>query len=333
MRTETWSGNKGKTILRNFPFWSRDLGSWKEFKWAFGPLKPDGEENCVATCTPLYEEVCEHNDEFPENVYAPECKNVLVGFECFEYCWSSPSEPEDPCPWGDCEDECPYGDCDEGPCADCEEPDPEPDPCDKVATQFANANYKAKANELKGKTNLKYESGFEEKKNGGYNALTNNGNDALHADPSNDTKGYVHNHVDDYETGELNPDGNPIINKPIKMFSPADVNTLMNLVDKNRSSGDFSEYYVSMVTNGYGHYMLKFTGNASDIKTGFGGGDWDKKYIDHMQKFSNLEKGFLQFLKNEMNVTGVELFKVKNNGQAKSIALKPNGKSVEEKDC
>jgi hypothetical protein len=138
MRTETWSGNKGKTILRNFPFWSRDLGSWKEFKWAFGPLKPDGEENCVATCTPLYEEVCEHNDEFPENVYAPECKNVLVGFECFEYCWSSPVEPEDPCPWGDCEEECPYGDCDEGPFEPDPDPDPEPEDLDSLIKEFCD---------------------------------------------------------------------------------------------------------------------------------------------------------------------------------------------------
>ena len=55
------------------------------------------------------------------------------------------------------------------------------------------------------------------------------------------------------------------------MFSPADVNTLMNLVDQNRNSGDFSEYYVSMVTSSYGHYMLKFTGTANEpVQSSFG---------------------------------------------------------------
>lgn len=214
-----------------------------------------------------------------------------------------------------------------------EEPNEPEDPCDKANTKSADNNYKAKASELKGKTSLKYESGYEEKKSGSYSSLTNSGNDALHAVPSNDTKGYIHNHVDDYETGEYNEAGASKMNKPIKMFSPADVNTLMNLVDQNRNSGNFSDYYVSMVTNGHGHYMIKFSGTANDIKTGFGGDDWKNKYRDFMEHKGNLEKAFLQFLKNEMGVTGVELFKIKNNGNVKSLELKPNGKSIEEKDC
>ncbi len=212
-------------------------------------------------------------------------------------------------------------------------PVPQPDPCAKAGNQSSNQAYKNKASELKGKANLKYESGYEEKKNGTYDPLANSNSDALKASPTNDTKGYIHNHVDDYETGEFNVDGLPIVRKPIKMFSPGDVNTLMNLVDQNRNSGDFSEYYVSMVTSSYGHYMLKFTGTANDIQTNFGGLAWANEYKKFMKDYGNLEKGFLLFMKDKMGVKGVELFEIKNNGTTKGIKLKPDGKTVDKKKC
>jgi hypothetical protein len=201
-----------------------------------------------------------------------------------------------------------------------------------MGAQSSSTDYKNKVSYLKGKTNLKYESGFEEKKNGSYNQLQNRDDNSLKADPTNDTKGYVHNHVDDYETGTFDANGDPIVNKPVRMFSPGDVNILRNMADQNRSSGNFSGYYVSMVTN-FGHYMIKFTGTTNDINTGFGGKDWAIKYRDFMENSNNLEKSFLQFMKNKMGITGVELFQIKNDGTVKTISLKPDGKTIKKKDC
>ncbi len=291
------------------------------------------EEQCDWVWVPIMETVCEANDDGnpnDENLNEIECKLKEVGeYQDWVCEWVDVPDP-DPNPSGDCDEE--DQPCDEGGGEEPEGPEPEPDPCDEVGTQITNTNYKAKVAELKTKTNLKYESGYEETKNGTYTPLVNAGSDALTAVPTTDTKGFPHNHVEPYETGKLNEDGVPIIHKPIKMFSPADVNTLMNLANINRSSGDFSPYYVSMVTNNQ-HYIIKFTGSANDIQTGFGGEVWKDRYREHMSKFYNLEKGFLQFLKNEMSVNGVELYKVKNNGAVKSIALKPDGKSTIEKDC
>lgn len=293
-------------------------------------------ENCHTEWIPVFDTVCEVNDDGnpkDENLNEVECTYKQVGEYADWVCTTVEVPDPEPCPWGNCDEEnpCPSNDCDTpNPCSDCEQPDT--DPCDKVGAQSNDPNYKNKASDLKGKTSLKYESGYEEKKNGSYDQLQNSSFDALSAVPTTETKGYIHNHIDDFETGEVNADGNSIIKKPIKMFSPADVNTLMKLVDENRNSGDFSQYYVSMVTS-YSHYMLKFTGTANDIKTSFGAKMWEEKYKNYMKDSYNLDKSFLQFLKNEMGINGVELFKIKSNGTIKSIELKSNGKSIEEKDC
>lgn len=350
---KNWSGDivsvlrieNGK-VVRRYSINSKSKEQLKSLNLQRPTTKPTGkvmrngnatsstiEEVCDWVWIPIMETVCEVNDDGnpnDENLNEVECTLQEVGEYADLVCtWVEVPDPE-PCPWGDCDEE-PCYDC-ENPCTDCEEPDPEPDPCAEVGSQSSEPEYKNKATDLKSKTNLKYESGYEEKKNGTYDPLTNSNADALNAAPTNDTKGYIHNHVNDYETGEVNSNGDPMINKPIKMFSPADVNTLMNLADQNRTSGDFSQYYVSMVSS-YGHYMIKFTGSASDIQTTFGGKAWAKEYKDFMDSYTDLERGFLRFMKEKMGIEGVELFEVKNNGTIKSIGLKADGKTKEKKDC
>lgn len=201
--------------------------------------------------------------------------------------------------------------------------------CGKVKTQTSSEAYKEKATDLKGKTDLKKETGYQEKKDGSFSAMGSNGSDGLGGDELNsEIKGMIHSHLDPYES----PKNDGSMNMPIRMFSPTDVNTLMRLADINKASGNFSDYYVSMVSS-YGHYMIKFSGAASDIKTGFDSDDWADQYREFMDKYTNLEKAFLMFLKDKMGVTGVKLYEVKNNGDIKTIELKADGKSVNKKDC
>lgn len=71
--------------------------------------------------------------------------------------------------------------------------------------------------------------------------------------------------------------------------------------------------------------MIKFTGNSSQIKTGFNSTEWQLKYQQYMRSAFNLEKAFLKFIKNEMKLEGVTLFKVKKDGNIEKRMLDNNG--------
>lgn len=141
----------------------------------------------------------------------------------------------------------------------------------------------------------------------------------------------MHTHLNDYETGKTNSEGDPKINQPIRMFSPADVNTLMSLA-QTRTTGDYGNLYGMMVSS-YGNYTIKFTGTSSDIKTGFDTPQWRNSYLAFMKnEKGTLEAKFLRFMKEKMNINGVELYKVKNDGKIQKKALNSNNK-VTSTDC
>lgn len=97
------------------------------------------------------------------------------------------------------------------------------------------------------------------------------------------------------------------------MFSPSDVNSLM-LMATNITDGDYSNIYGIMLSSN-GNYILKFTGNTTNIKTGFQTLTWKNSFRDFFENESgSSEKKFLRFLSEEMQVQGVSLFKIKDNG-------------------
>ncbi len=208
------------------------------------------------------------------------------------------------------------------------------DPCAELKTQNQNTDYKSKVNELHGKTNLKKETGYAETKSGTFNTLTPGtssvNSDNLKININTETVGFTHTHLDDYELENTMNNGMIETRKPIKMFSPADVDALMKLVQANNGSGDFSDYYITMVSSN-GDYTIKFTGSNFDIKTGFDTPEWKNKYLDFYRKENGSdEKKFLKFLEEKMHVYGVDLFKVKSNGiiENKSLILNSNGKQI-----
>lgn len=145
-------------------------------------------------------------------------------------------------------------------------------------------------------------------------------------------KGYIHTHLNDYPTDTFNDSGEPLIAQPIRMFSPADVNTLMTMAEM-ATNGNYSELYGTMVSS-YGNYTIMFTGTAADIKTGFDTEQWRKDYVNYriLHKFWSFEKLFLNFLKEKMNVQGIDLYKIKNNGTVQKKTLNSNN-NVQSSDC
>ncbi|MRX47277.1 hypothetical protein [Pedobacter puniceum] len=206
------------------------------------------------------------------------------------------------------------------------------DPCAQVALHEQDMEFRAIVNELKNKTNLTHETGYAESRLGTFNSLisgnSTSNSDNLKINIDTETIGFTHNHLDDYELVSTVNNGIVEIRKPIKMFSPADVNALMLLIQANISSGDYSKYYVNMVSSN-GNYTIMFTGSHFDIKTGFDTPEWRNKYVEFYKKEDgNDEKKFLRFVNEEMNLNGVKLFKAKSNGiiEEKSLILNSNGK-------
>ena len=187
-------------------------------------------------------------------------------------------------------------------------------PCKSIKNQLNTATYKEKVEELKGKTHLKNETGYSENKEGNFLPLPlREGGHSLDLKVGSNTKGYIHSHQNDYETGKI-VNGLIEINQPIRMFSPADVIQLLVIAKKTLISNiPLDEVYGTIISSS-GNYTLKFTGNIDDIVGIKSADDYLDIYIDYINEFG-LEEGFLKFIKNEIKIDGISLYKIEDDGQ------------------
>ncbi len=200
-------------------------------------------------------------------------------------------------------------------------------PCDQLKAQNVNADFKAKLLELLKKTGLKIETGYSQNMDGTFRQLTNNGNDELNFAINATTMGFVHTHLDSYETGKYNSDGEPEIRTPIKMFSPADVKSFIGLINNaNRNQSGFDPIYGTVITSS-ATYTLKFNGNYNDINQGLVFNDaLNSQYKNDLLK-NGLESGFLKFL-NDNGIKGISLYKVNTDGTSEKKSLDSNNNIV-----
>ncbi|MBP6756200.1 MAG: hypothetical protein KA210_08620, partial [Bacteroidia bacterium] len=198
-------------------------------------------------------------------------------------------------------------------------------PCDQLKTQNTNADFKSKITELATKTKLKNETGYAQKTDGSYQSLTNSGGDQLNFANDKTTIGFMHTHLDPYETGEYNSDGEPKINSPIKIFSPADIKSFIGLINTAyRNQSGFDNLYGTVVTSS-ANYTLKFEGNFSDINQGLVFNEaMDVQYSKNIND-EGLENGFLKFLKDN-GINGISLYKVNKDGTSEKKSLDANNK-------
>jgi hypothetical protein len=208
--------------------------------------------------------------------------------------------------------------------------------CKKVKDQFAKEAYKNKVATINKSYNfnLKYETGFKENKDGNFVDLPPSGKNALTIPININTKGYTHVHNNDRGTGKYTPDNLEVINIKIRMFSPADVDALMEMADFNKSPENFADLYGTMLSSD-GTYVIKFTGTADDIKTGFGTKTWRTTYEEFFlekDKIDN-ETKFLLFMKNKMQVKGISLYKVKSDGKVYEYKLNTDQTKAEPFEC
>lgn len=206
-------------------------------------------------------------------------------------------------------------------------------PCDKIKALMVDPNFIVKLEELGKKTNLKQETGYSQSKNGPFSPLTalssTSGTDRMQLILTADMLGYVHSHIDSYDSGQVNPDGDPLIRQPIKMFSPADIGVFLKLV-KNAQNNNMpiAGVYGAMVSS-EGNYQLRFTGDPNQININF---DWNadrmtKDYIAYFKKGST-EINFLKFLNDKSYIIGIELYKINKDKTSTQKKLDTNKKIV-----
>ncbi|MDP2088549.1 MAG: hypothetical protein Q8J84_04025 [Flavobacteriaceae bacterium] len=197
-------------------------------------------------------------------------------------------------------------------------------PCINIKNQLNNTAYKEKVEELKGKTHLKHETGYAEDKEGNITPLPLlDGGHSLDLKVGLNTKGYIHSHQNDFLTGKI-VDGKNEIAQPIRMFSSADIIKLLNIAKNTlRSNIPLDEVYGTMISS-TGNYTLKFTGNIDHIHGFLNANDLRDVYIGYIKEFG-LEEGFLKFIKNEIKIDGISLYKIEDNGQIIQKTIDNNG--------
>jgi len=209
-------------------------------------------------------------------------------------------------------------------------------PCRYINLQIQNPNYTQQSNELEGKTGLKKETGYKQNKDGSQVPLndTNNGH-SLDIPVNTNTVGYMHTHLNDFLTGKIDPKtGDEELKKPIKIFSPADILKFLQIVKNSKYNGVPTHLVYGTVIASTGNYTLRFTGNPDDI-IGLGSAnsyraDY-KKYFEEDYK-NNKEKAFLHFLKDKIGINGINLYRIRDNGDIEKKIIKENGR-VKTSNC
>ncbi|TPG44360.1 hypothetical protein [Flavobacterium pectinovorum] len=203
------------------------------------------------------------------------------------------------------------------------------DPCKSISDQAVNPAFKAKMDALKAKTSLKKESGYAQKKDGSFKELQNGSGgtniNSLEFIIEPDMVGFMHVHIDPYESDELDEDGNPKESAPIKMFSPADVKQFLLLLINAKTNGIPVENVFGTMVSSSGDYSLRFTGNIADVKTDQNWGSFDQIYKAAIKK-DGKELGFLKFLKDNIGINGISLYKIKKDGKSENKTLNANNK-------
>lgn len=175
-------------------------------------------------------------------------------------------------------------------------PTPTPTPCEVLKAKLIDIELQAKLEVLKRKTGLHYESGFLQNFDGTFQDLKNNGDHSLSFPFTKTSMAFYHNHNEDYES-EPDIDGETKLIKPIRMFSPNDINNfLILLANANRYGNSLGSISGNMTISG-ANYSLTFSGDMANVSTQYFNIAWNSKtledtYIGYMDGKNN-EQSFL----------------------------------------
>ncbi len=213
-----------------------------------------------------------------------------------------------------------------------------PNPCEKLKEQTTNITFKNNVTTLEGKTGDSYESGFRIS-NTGQNQLLQNkpGTQQVDLKAFSNTVTLMHSHYDG-----LYP-----------IFSPGDIIFFnqwvvwaqnWNSVSTNNPKIPLNNLTFTLVTSS-GNYSFNFDGTSTTALPNYTQQDIDDlndKYmrlLDEAKTVANvsgsvtfnmdkLEKQFLKFIDDKMNMTGLKLYKTTTNGNAQLNLVNGNRNEV-----
>ncbi|MDN4012863.1 hypothetical protein QX233_10345 [Chryseobacterium gambrini] len=189
-------------------------------------------------------------------------------------------------------------------------------PCEKTKNIINNTAIKAKIDDLKTKSTGSLENAYKFKADGTTSNLIVGGKHEVDFGDKTGFQGGYHNHT----TGT-------------EMFSPADIEQLLQFALAQGNYGDPSNAFLGMVApNGF-HYVMYFNGNYQDALTSFSQNEIDEIKKDFQTRYglynslgqTGLEKLFFSALK-DMNLEGkVTLQRIDNNGMINTIIKNNDG--------
>lgn len=218
-------------------------------------------------------------------------------------------------------------------------------PCQKIATQIANQDFINNREVLRDSTGIKHEIGFSQSGEGTFNSIdsTSSGHTLDFSFGIYDNfLGYMHCHVDDFISDiDYGNDGIPDTIKTIKIFSPRDIKNLLTLAYySNSSNTTYSQLDAyGVIVSSQAEYMIKFTGNLNDITSNttliplnqIEMEKFNDKFRRKVQR-NNIEKterNFLRFIKDEIGIEGIRLFRLNNDDSIDEISLNENNNRIE----
>jgi len=248
-----------------------------------------------------------------------------------------------------------FGECDGGGGDDNEDPGydypgeveepiqlPNPkDPCAKLKAQTKGTTFKSNITSLEGKTGDSYESGFRISNTSQNQILQNKpGTQQVNMTVFSNTVTLMHSHFDG-----LYP-----------MFSPGDIIFFnqwivwaqnWNAVPTNLPKIPLNNLTFTLVTSN-GNYSFNFDGTSTTPLPNYTMQELeqlDKDYIKNLSKAATignvsgnvsydmpkLEKEFLKFMSDKMNMSGLKLFRTTDSGNTE-LSLNTNG-TLKEKNC
>ena len=203
------------------------------------------------------------------------------------------------------------------------------DPCLKIANMFTDTKFKEKVTALDKPQvfdydhEMGYAAGYPPANTGvtgtQYPPMENTvGSHTVNLPPGDQYFGFIHTHNNESNGGI-----------PIKIFSPADLAVfLTSCVANADQNGNITDAYAMVITS-EGNYMLNYTGFGTNFNYNVNvkkiWNDWyNKKYTDLAENDNltqaNIEKTFVQFLGEIVNIDGLEIYNIeKTTGKASLI--------------
>ena len=215
------------------------------------------------------------------------------------------------------------------------------DLCNEISDQINNdTDFQEAKSAVANSTNFnkEEETGKAQRTDGEFYDLEVNSRGTLRFNPTDEDVGFMHVHVNDWETGNFNIAGEPEVASPIRIFSPGDIRSFLLLARIARDNNQPIEGVFGYVYSSGRDYAFRYNGDTAlldNLINSLPLEEMNKLNTEYanLVRENNKEKGLLLFMRDVIGLnSGIELFQVKNNGNVTHLFL-DNNENVDRENC